>query len=371
MAHWLAEEWLTNGNPYQWLGSIQTKDGFEIEITEEMISYVEEYVCWVSTTPGRHYVEVKVDLSAYTPEPSFGTADHIFAEPGHLTVTDLKYGKVMVFAKENEQGMAYALGAFDELDWLYDFQTITIRISQPRRDHFDEWTCTRGELLAFAEKLRTAAHEAWNPDAPYRPHPDACEYCPARFDCPALADVLVRTAQASFPDLDDDEDMSYDKDRAVAVIHQEMISEPALPEYSHMPLDQLARIYLWRPVFDRWFREAYDYLIHQMDLGHPVQGQKLGMGRAGNRAWIDKQKAIKYLKQNGVAEIDLYDHKLASPAQASALLRLSLGGTIKANDARLDDFVYKPPGKLTMIPADDTRRSIASAVSAFDDVEED
>lgn len=371
MAHWLAEEWLTNGNPYQHLGKTITKDGFDIEITEEMISYVEEYVSWVSTTPGKHYVEVKVDLSKYTPERSFGTADHIFARWQHLTVTDLKYGKVLVFAKENEQGMAYALGAFDELDWLYNFQTITIRIAQPRRDHFDEWTCTREELLAFAERLRIAAHEAWNPDAPYRPHPEACEYCPARFDCPALADVLVRTAAASFPDLDDDEDMTYDTDRAVAVIKQEIISEPQLPEYSHMPLDHLARIYMWRPIFERWFREAYDYLIHQMDLGHEVKGQKLGMGRAGNRGWIDKQKAVKFLKAHGVAEIDLYDHKLASPAQASTLLRLSRGGTIKANDALLADLVCKSPGKLTMIPADDIREPIASAISAFDDVEED
>jgi hypothetical protein len=35
-------------------------------------------------------------------------------------------------------------------------------------------------------------------------------------------------------------------------------------------------------------------------------------------------------------------------------LRISLGGTIKENDARISGFVHQPPGNLTMIPADDS-----------------
>ena len=365
IAHWLAEDWLTNGNPYRHLGSIHEKDGFEIEITEEMISFVEEYVALVSTAPGKHYVEVKVDLSDYTPVPSFGTSDHIAAEWQKLRVKDLKYGKVWVDAKENEQGLAYALGAFLELDWLYDFQEIEIQICQPRRDNYDTWTITRQELLDFGERYREAAYKAWDPDAPYNPDPVACEYCPARFDCPALAAVMKTIARDSFDDLDE---LEMSPSRAVAVVEKEMISGPReLTPYAQVPIERLAELYTWRPVVEKYFREMYDYLKSRLEVGIEVPGQKLGFGRAGNRKFTDLAGARKYLRGRGIADIDMYEQKFISPAQASQLLRSSLGGTIKANDARIAPFVYTPPGKVTMIPADDNRPAIGSAVSAFDD----
>lgn len=364
IAHWLAEDWLTQGNPYKHLNTVHEKDGFEILITEEMISYVEEYVNLVQAMPGKHYVEVKVDLSKYTPVPSFGTSDHIAAAPGILRVKDLKYGKVWVDAKDNEQGQAYALGAFEELDWLYDFQEIEIQIAQPRRDNYDVWTITRADLLAFGDRYRDAAYKAWDPDAPYNPDPIACEYCPARFTCPALAAVKVKIAAASFDDLDDTE---MSNEAAVAVIEHEMVSVPQLPAFNEVPVEQLARIYEWRPILEKYFREMYDYLLKKLEMDVEVPGQKLGMGRAGNRKWVDEAGARKLMRGRGISDIDFYESKFISPAKAVQLLRVSLGGTIKENDARIADFVHQPPGKVTMIPASDNRPEIASAASAFDD----
>lgn len=364
IAHWLAEEWLTNGNPYRYLGTIHEKDGFEIEITDEMISYVEEYVSLVSTMPGKHYVEVKVDLSKYTPVPSFGTSDHISAEWGKLRVKDLKYGKVWVDAEDNEQGQAYALGAFEELDWLYNFQEIEIQIVQPRRDNYDVWTITREQLLEFGERYREAAHKAWDPEAPYNPDPIACEYCPARFTCPALAAVNVKIAAASFDDLEDTE---MSPAQAMAVIEQEMVSVPQLPTFNEVPIERLAQIYEWRPILEKYFREMYDYLLKRLEMDVEVPGQKLSMGRAGNRKWTDEAAARRMLRGRGITDLDMYDVKFISPAQAVQLLRISLGGSLKDNDKRIAPFVYQPLGKLTMISAHDKREGIASAVSAFDD----
>lgn len=364
IAHWLAEDWLLNGNPYRHLGTIHQKDGFEIEITDEMISYVEEYVSLVSTMPGNHYVEVKVDLSKYTPVPSFGTSDHISAEWGILRVKDLKYGKVWVDAVDNEQGQAYALGAFEELDWLYNFQEIEIQIVQPRRDNYDTWTITRQQLLEFGERYREAAHKAWDPDAPYNPDPIACEYCPARFTCPALAAVKVKLAAASFDDLEDTE---MSPAQAVAVIEQEMVSVPQLPPFNEVPVERLAQIYEWRPILEKYFREMYDYLLKKLEMDVEVPGQKLGYGRAGNRKWTDEKAARRMLRGRGITDLDLYEQKFISPAAAVQLLWISLGGSIRENDQRIAPFVYQPPGKLTMIPAHDKREGIASAVSAFDD----
>lgn len=364
IAHWLAEDWLLNGNPYRHLGSVHEKDGFEVEVTEEMISYVEEYVSLVSTMPGNHYVEVKVDLSKYTPVPSFGTSDHISADFGKLRVKDLKYGKVWVDAEDNEQGQAYALGAFEELDWFYDFQEIEIQIVQPRRDNYDVWTITREQLLEFGERYREAAHKAWDPEAPYNPDPIACEYCPARFTCPALAAVKVKIAAASFDDLDDTE---MSPAQAVAVIEQEMVSTPRLPAFNEVSVEQLARIYEWRPILEKYFREMYDYLLKKLEMDVDVPGQKLGYGRAGNRKWTDEKAVRRMLRGRGISDLDMYEQKFLSPAQAVQLLRVSLGGTIKENDARIAPFVHQPPGKVTMIPAHDNRPAIASAVSAFDE----
>lgn len=363
VAHWLAEDWLLNGEPYRHLGSVHEKDGFEIEITEEMISYVEEYVNAVQAMPGRHYVEVKVDLSKYTPVPSFGTSDHISAEPGKLRVKDLKYGKVWVDPEDNEQGQAYALGAFEELDWLYDFQEIEIQICQPRRDNFESWTISREQLLEFGERYREAAYKAWDPDAPYNPDPIACEYCPARFDCPALAAAMKKIAQDSFDDLDGE----ITPAQAVAVIEQEMISTPILPPYSSVPVEKLAAMYQWRPILEKYFREMYDYLLKRLEMGIDVPGQKLGYGRAGNRKWTDEKAARRMLRGRGITDLDMYEQKFLSPAQASTLLKVSLGGSKKVNDERIAPFVNQPPGKVTMIPATDKREGIPSAVSAFDD----
>jgi hypothetical protein len=367
VAHWLAEVWLTEGYDvaYSYLGSIQTKDGFEIEVTEEMISYLEEYVSLVESMPGTHYTEVKVDLSKYTPVPSFGTSDHISASWQKLKVKDLKYGKVWVDAEENEQGQAYALGAFEELDWLYDFQEIEIQICQPRRDNYDSWTITREQLLEFGERYRDAAHAAWDAEAPYNPDPIACEYCPARFGCPALAAVKVKIAAASFDDLDD---LEMSPERAVAVIDNEMISgDPVLPAYNTVPVERLAQIYEWRPILEKYFREMYDYLLGRLEMGVEVPGQKLGMGRAGNRKWIDEKDARKFLRGRNVADLDMWEQKFISPAAASTLLKTSLGGSKKHNDAILAHLVSQSPGKVTMIPSSDKREEIGSAVSAFDD----
>lgn len=370
VAHWLGEGWLTSGSTwvYQQLGTTQVKDGFEIEITEEMISYIEEYVEICSTDySGTHYVEVKVDLSKYTPVPSFGTSDFIRAEWQKLKVKDLKYGKVWVDPDDNEQGLAYALGAFEELDWLYDFQEIEIQIVQPRRENYGVWTITRAELLEFGERYRAAAHAAWDPNAAYNPDPIACEYCPARRTCPALADIVTKIAQNKFEDIPD----GYSPDQAVAVMEAEVLPAPILPAYNKMPIAKLAAMYEWRAPMEKWFRELYDYLLEQADYGIEIPGQKLGKGRAGNRKFVDWKGARKFLLENGVEALDLWDLKTISPAEASRLLRLARGGTKKANDALIADFVIQPEGKLTLIPAYDKREALPSAVSAFPDDDDD
>ncbi len=366
VAHWLAEDWIKNGYPHQHIGSIRVHEGFEIEITEEMVSYVEEYVAWVSTAGGRHYVEVKVNLSEFTPVPSFGTADHIHAQGNLLTVTDLKYGKIVIRAEENKQGLCYALGAYQELDFLYDFKEVRFQICQPRREHFDEWVFPVSRLLDFGEELREAANRAWQTDAPYNPQPEACEYCNARITCPALAETMRRIAQDSFDDIEE-----ITPNQALAMTQQEIVAGPQLPFIPEMPLDRLAQIYAWRPIVDKWFREAGEHLRHQLELGEEVPGFKLGRGRAGRRQWLDGRGAKEYLLAEGISLLDIVNESLVTPAQAAELLRTWKGGTKKANDQLIEGLVWRAPPKASLIPAKDTRPELPSAASAFDDLDDD
>jgi hypothetical protein len=48
VAHSVAERWLTSGErPEHLIGTVETVDGWDIEITEEMMAYVGDYVDYV------------------------------------------------------------------------------------------------------------------------------------------------------------------------------------------------------------------------------------------------------------------------------------------------------------------------------------
>lgn len=373
VAHWVAEQWLNSGRePDHLIGTVMTVDGFEIEITEDMLAHLSRYVDAVQHGDGDAYTEVKVDLSAYTPIPNQGgTADRVRAWWQHLEIVDLKYGMVRVFAERNKQELSYALGVFERLDWLYDFQTITLRIFQPRLDHDDVWTCTRAELLEFAEEFRVAALRAWEPNAPRNPDPHACEYCPVRATCPAKFQATINMAAGSFAD-----DGEYDADALEEISSGPLISasEIVIKPVAAMPVEQLERLLFHRKAVEGFFSDVESYLQSKAEEGFPLKWWKLIKGRAGRRKWSNvnqKNRAKKLLLDSGVEPFDLFSTEMASPYQASKLLRIARGGTVKANEAEINRFADQPSGRLTLAPAVDPRLEVASAASAFVDVEDD
>lgn len=384
VAHFVAETWLKEQRqPYHLLGTVMkvpAREGqppFEIEIDEEMLSYVEEYVAWVSTTEGCHYVELRVDYSEFTPIPDQGgTADHVFASWQRLVVTDLKYGKgVKVFAEKNEQAMSYAMGVFLRLDWLYDFQTIIIRICQPRLDHYDEWECTREELLAFMERFREGAARAWVPGAPRTPGPKQCQWCRIRTTCPAAYSVAVEVAQGKFEDDSDGTLEATQDERGVYTVEQqhaavaeaEMISSITLADIPKLSIEGLSRVLLLRPLIERWLREVEEYLEWRAEMGDDIPYHKIVRGRAGHRKWINPKGARRFLLEHGVEKFDLFSQVMASPAQAEKLLKIATGAKGKGLKQMLAPFVDQPPGRLTLAPIADKREAIEPAASAFED----
>lgn len=372
VGHEIAEQWLKAGRrPTHRVGEIveirERYEAFNIEITWEMLDYVQEYVDWVSMLPGEHFVETRVDFSDLTPIPhQSGTADHAACDREHLIVSDLKFGKgIMVFAEENTQLLLYAYGFFKLKDPEYHFKKITLRIGQPRLNHYDEWSISREELLARAKWLKERAYAAWSKNAPRMPSLKACQWCNIKSGCAALA-VLVKKI------LDGDVSVLYVEIDAESM--EEIMSEIDRPgafeaiEIDQLTLRQKAQIYQAKKLVDSFFREIHLDLEDRLNRGETVDGFKLVPGRS-TREFRDEHQTVEHFDFLGVDAKDLYETKLLSPAKSEDLLR-KVGYSRKVIPILLESVVKKTQGRPTMAVATDKRQALQSADhGVFDDDE--
>lgn len=379
VAHGVAERWLKTGlRPTELVGTVEVVDEghekFEIEITDSMLDHVERYVDWCDELPGTHYVEQRVDFSRITPIPKQGgTADHIACEPGRMVITDLKFGKGhKVFAKGNTQARLYALGSFYRWDDEYHFETILIRICQPRLDHFDEWEITREELLQFADYAKERASLAWKPDATRTPSPKACEWCKVKKDCSAFAVMQLELTEGVFDDLDSevtDDKKAQLKERLEDTFSDFKITPRAVET---LTTAELATLLPWRKVVENWWKSVEDELEKRLNSGMDVPGYKLVEGRS-NRDWAgDEQDALDNLElMFGLTPEDLYSKKLISPAQLEDLL-VKQGYKRKVLPDLMGQFIVKPQGKPVMAPMSDRRPALTVTVDdCFDDLDDE
>ncbi len=388
VGHGVGEEWLkTDERPdYRLHSTVVIEEGdnrFEVVIDHEMMEYVSQYVVWCRDLPGDHYVEKRVYFSKITPiKKQGGTADHFACEIGRLTITDLKLGQgVMVFAAEdlndprwgwldkkgeihlngNTQAMLYALGAIYEHDWIYGFKEIVIRIAQPRLGHFQTWTTTKDEILAFAEWAKVRALAAWQPDAPRRASVKACQWCKIKADCAAVVSLTDSLADGSFDDLGDELDS-----KALVAVAKAPKKEPKLLPPHALTTEQMAKLLPYRPMFEKWFKAIDEELESRALAGQPIPGMKLVESRSF-RKWTSEKYAESILSQH-IDEI--YETKIVSPAKAEAML-MKTGLKEKEAQKIVGPLVSKPPGKPTLVPVSDSRERLgAAADECFDDLDD-
>ena len=361
VAHALAEEWLRSGKrPDAAIGSTREERGFVVEITAEMLGYVEQYVEWCLDLGPADVVaiEQRVDFSDLTPlKGQGGTADHIHIRDGVLTITDLKFGTgVRVYARNNKQARIYAYGAWREWEWAFDIQRIVIRICQPRLDVFEVWELTLADLLSYAEEVKAAAYKAWQPNAPRTPHPDACRFCTVQATCPAMVALAQKAADEIFDAMDGMEVQPETVSVPDAVIGPR--SDP-----TKLSTEELAIALRWRGVFDAFFRGAHDELLGRASGGAQVPGWKVVEGTT-KRQWADQEGAVEALIGLGIPDNELWDRKLISPKRASDLLRVR-----KVKPKAIEPLIVKPPGKRALVSEDDGREGYDSAADGvFDDL---
>lgn len=370
VAHSIAEEWLrTKTAQYHRVGEVvevveHNGQRFEITVDRVMLHRILEYVEWCEDQPGEHYIETRVDFSRYTPIPNqSGTADHAACSPGKLVITDLKYGKgIKVFAEGNSQAMIYALGFFWLYDHIYDFQTIEIRICQPRLNHFDVWEVTREELLAFGEYVRERAQRCWQVDAPRSPSAKACQWCRAKATCLALVkmqdDLLEGRLSAIGREYTADElEAIYDAIEAGTYKVRPI-------EVRKLSTEQLAALRPMRQTMESWWRSVENTLETRALAGDKVPGMKLVEGRT-DRKFKDDDKAVEWLALVGIEPDLLKISKTVSPAQAEDLLINELGYTRSQATSLIVDMVKKAQGRPTLALNTDSRPSLDDKDDAY------
>ncbi|EEW40390.1 hypothetical protein HMPREF0484_3561 [Klebsiella pneumoniae subsp. rhinoscleromatis ATCC 13884] len=336
----------------------------------EMYEYVLRYVdaVWTLAEGNELMVEQRVDFSHIVGvENSFGTADAVVIVGNELQIHDLKYGRgVQVDAENNEQLQLYALGALEQFNLLYDFDSVRLFIHQPRLNHVSEWALSVEELEAFGQRAQEAAAnvivmfniaecEGVNtlPLENFTPGEKQCRFCKASAICTAREQFHMQTVAGEF-------------DNLTAPISELVTS--AIARVPMLTNEQLAEIYGQADFLESWLKAIRDRVNSELNAGHPVPGFKLVTGKQGNRAWRNEVEAEEMLKSFRLKQDQMYSQKVISPTQAEKLLKKES----PRRWTKVEALITRSDGKPTIAPESDPRPALnVNPVNDFDDVSED
>lgn len=278
-------------------------------------------------------IEQHLDMTRWVPE-GFGTADCIIVADEKLHIIDFKYGTgVLVDSNNNSQMMLYALGALNIFDSLYDIKDVSMTIFQPRRENVSTWTVPVDQLLLWADKdLRPKAKKAFEGVGAFQSG-SWCQFCKAAHRCRARTEANLKLADLDFkkPDLLSDEEIA----------------------------DVLKQI----PDLTKWANDVQSFAADQaINHGKQWNGFKVVAGRS-NRKYTDESLVKERCEANGYK--DIYKTSLIGITEMEKLM-----GKKQFKDL-LSDLIYKPAGKLTLVPESDKRPAIQTSSAESDFKEEE
>lgn len=279
-------------------------------------------------------VEQRLDFSPWVPE-GFGTGDVVIVGDGALHVMDLKYGKgVVVDAIDNSQMRLYALGAYNELNHLYDIKTVQMTVLQPRLHNYDFEVLSVEELLSWGENyVAPRAKLAWKGEGPLVPGEHCSSgFCRARFSCAARAQSALAVAKQEF----------------------------ALRDPEHLTIEQIVAVLGKADEAIAWLNDVKAHALKQAERGEEIPGFKLVEGRS-NRKYASPDEVASKLKEAGYADAVIYERSLLG----ITAMEKAIGK--KRFAELLNDLVVKPAGKPTLVPVDDKRPALCSVASAAAD----
>ncbi len=252
-------------------------------------------------------------------QDAFGTSDCVILGSRHACLIDYKYGRGhVVDAENNAQLLCYALGLIQTFGDLYDLESITLCIFQPRREHVSEWTISVPDLLNWGEEvLRPAAAQTMNPGGEFH-EGEWCWTCRAKYRCAKRAEANLELARMEFREANmlTDDEMEEVLDRA----------------------DRLAE----------WASDIKEFAFQQALGGKVWTNWKLVEGRS-NRRYTDEAKAAEAVSGIG---LDPFEHKILGISDMEKLLGK------KRFSELLKPYVEKPKGKPTLVRNSDKRKPI-------------
>jgi hypothetical protein len=270
-------------------------------------------------------IEQRLDFSKYV-EGGFGTGDCVIIADGTLHIVDYKHGQgILVDAEDNPQMMLYALGALEIFDGIYDIDTVSMTIYQPRRDNVSTHTVSKESLYQWAEEvLKPAAKLAFSGNGKFHCG-DWCQFCKAKHECRARAERNMELAQYDFK------------------------LPPLLEDYEVE--DILGKI----NGLISWAKDISDYALQAALGGKQWNGWKLVEGRS-NRRYTDEASVVEVVSAAG---FDPYEHKVLGITAMTSLLGK------KRFEEVLGSYIEKPQGKPTLVPDCDKRPAIHTAQQDF------
>ena len=403
-------------------------------ISGEMAREVQKYLDAVRALADGHELMVEQRLPFFGPAHTFkvpppnmdhvpeqfGTSDAVILAGDEIIIIDLKYGRgVQVYAAHNEQLMLYALAAYHEFSLVQDFKTVRVCVHQPRLNHFDEWSCTVEDLLAFEQKAMAAAYHALQVaefekpqayESHLRPSEDACRFCKAKGVCPKLRDKVLATVAGDFEvllDFGPSEGQETPKpvldnlivlgkgeiavtiteaERIIAAAHgvapkavdfDAMMDEGGSHGEAHFivkkptirPLledpepgigatddGHLAVLMESVDLVEGWCKAVRAEVERRLLAGTAVPGYKLVQGRQGNRAFADEAAAEALMKTFRLKREEMYDFVLISPTSAEKLAADGIIG--KKQWPKLQEMIRRSDGKPSVAPASDKRPAL-------------
>ena len=316
---------------------LKTNKFFSKGLEEYVSIYTDEVILRMGIARGKDkgaalLLEQKVDLSEYVPK-GYGHADAIIIADGVMEICDLKYGAgVKVDAKNNPQLRLYALGAYSELNFLYEINSVTMTIVQPRNGGLSSETLSIEELLQWGEKIKKIAQLAYEGKGEFKAG-EHCKFCKAANVCKHFADYQLEVVKDDFddPDLLSDDEISQILGRADSII--------------------------------KWLNNVKDFALKEaIEKNKHWKGFKIVECRSVRKI-IDEEKAALILKANGGS-----DNQIWKPQEIFGLTALEKTFGKKKISEWLSEAIQKPPGNPVLVPESDKRDEWHNVKADFDNL---
>jgi hypothetical protein len=351
LAHELADICLKNNqDTIEWVDREISceSDGklLKIVVDKEMAKFVQEYLDYVrahETNDSQLYTEDKVDFSHIVPD-GFGTLDSAVLDytTGILHIFDLKYGMTPVLAEGNTQGRLYLSGFYNEIKFLNAVKSFKIHIVQPRKYSITSEEVSLKELKEFEKYAKQKAIEALKPKAKRTPGEKQCEWCAARFDCPALAKFTDELTSDYFEDL--------------GAKNLDKLPEPTKERLYNIPDETVVKLLDNKKLIEKFLKNIEEHSLERLKNGEKIPGYKL-VRKKSNRKWTDEAETI-------------LSEKLGDDAYTKSLIGITAAEKLLEKE-EMNKLTYKPEGGIEMVPESDKREAISSIVDEFEEVEND